>query len=200
MKINKKTAFIYIPITILIVFLMVFPKTSKIIGKFPGAISIVLIYVGMLAVESMEESPAEPVVEYGEFPFTLVYEVDGKVKKIEDTLICEYEGIDITMQGKRLKWKEYYLKNGDLLVIHKVSENEGIYYYPGSVYYFMGDKSAKRVSNEEKTFSAIAYNKETDSGHIYIRHSIDAKELYEKYRIKILSFECAQPIENLFIR
>ncbi len=44
----------------------------------------------------------------GEFPFCLEYEIKGKRSVIQDTLICEYDGIGINEgQGKYREWKEH---------------------------------------------------------------------------------------------
>ena len=40
-------------------------------------------------------SVPEPRIKYGEFPFKLIYEIDGKTMTIEDTIICEFDGFKV---------------------------------------------------------------------------------------------------------
>ena len=59
-------------------------------------------------------NPPKPEIKYGEFPFVFVYELDGEIKTIEDTIVCEYDGIQWTNSGnKKRKWKSH-LKSGRL--------------------------------------------------------------------------------------
>ena len=51
-----------------------------------------------------------PEIRYGEFPFRLEYEINGERFVIEDTVICEFDGIGWNeAQGKFRKWKDYLL-------------------------------------------------------------------------------------------
>jgi hypothetical protein len=48
-----------------------------------------------------------PKNTYGEFPFLIVYEVDGERFTVRDSLICEYIGREAnTTRGKYIKWNE----------------------------------------------------------------------------------------------
>jgi hypothetical protein len=50
----------------------------------------------------------KPMNKQGEFPFRIVYEIDGFQTVIEDTLICEYKGTGINEGvGKHLVWNAY---------------------------------------------------------------------------------------------
>ena len=46
-------------------------------------------------------NPLKPEITYGEFPFTLTYELDGEIKTIEDVVVCEYDGIEWTNSGNK---------------------------------------------------------------------------------------------------
>ncbi|MFA8307240.1 YdgA family protein, partial [Paenibacillus alvei] len=50
------------------------------------ALPWILIYVGL----QLQPDPPRPEITYGEFPFKLVYEINGERKVIQDTVICEY--------------------------------------------------------------------------------------------------------------
>jgi len=63
---------------------------------------------------SLLPNPPKPGITYSEFPFRLVYEINGERKVIEDTLICEYDGIGMDEgRGKYRKWKEH-LASGNI--------------------------------------------------------------------------------------
>ncbi|MCQ4936305.1 hypothetical protein [Anaerotignum propionicum] len=49
----------------------------------------VTLYFG---ISSMPDPPV-PKITHGEFPFRLEFEIDGKTVVVEDTLICEYDGV-----------------------------------------------------------------------------------------------------------
>ena len=62
-------------------------------------ISAVLV-VFMLCFTGCYDDLPEPKIKYGEFPFVLTYEVDGEIRVIEDTIVCEYEGLTYTLTFK----------------------------------------------------------------------------------------------------
>ena len=54
------------------------------------------------------EPPDKPEVTYGEFPFTLIYEIDGETIIIEDTLVIRYKGVGSNKGiGKYNEWDRY---------------------------------------------------------------------------------------------
>lgn len=78
------------------------------------------IYLG---IQSEPNSPS-PTTKYGEFPFRLEYEIDGKRMVIQDTLICEYDGVGADEgRGKYRKWKQAKISSGeDRLTLLKLDE------------------------------------------------------------------------------
>ncbi|MED5017393.1 hypothetical protein P9847_08735 [Paenibacillus chibensis] len=162
-----------------------------------------LIYVGLL----FEANPPKPEIEHGEFPFRLIYEINGGTRVIEDTLICEYDGVGMDEgQGKYRKWKGH-LKSGNEEVIllkvkdpvalgidYKVVEQE-INIQIGSPRYYMGDlKDYEKYDNSSP--SAIYYEK-------YINDSsshglLNSEELYQKFNIKLISWTPSEPLVNNF--
>ncbi|AOT71444.1 hypothetical protein [Geosporobacter ferrireducens] len=62
-----------------------------------------ILFVGL----NMSPNPPKPTITHGEFPFHLVYEVDGKQYTIDDTIICDYAGTGMNeARGKHIKWEE----------------------------------------------------------------------------------------------
>lgn len=144
---------------------------------------------------SLLPNQPKPEITYGEFPFRLEYEIHGKRKIIQDTLICEYDGIGSDEgRGKYRKWKQR-LKSGDKrITLIKVNDVKEIYYPSGSTDYYMNDLG------ENESFNYIFPNAAFIEKNGEITHSgiIRANELFEKYKIKLISWEPSPPIKNTF--
>jgi len=141
-------------------------------------------------------NPPKPEITYGEFPFTLVYEINGEEKVVEDTLICEYDGVE--WAGDFVIW--YYkwkcsLKSGndnDRITLLKVDEDTEIYYRvsgwnmenPAALYTDYFSKSAWRVE---------IYPDYEVSGY-----TVSEEELLDTYGITIVSWEICASEEGVF--
>ena len=150
----------------------------------------------------------KPAVTYGEFPFKLTYEFHGNTKVIEDTIICEFDGFEVVGEaGKYRRWKAH-LKSGKeyitlfdarKLIAEKDYEGNKIlelYFDWGNAEYYMGDTmrhACGAQSLDEVCYLYRAKEKRT------IGHSVvGAKMALEKYKIELISWEVAPPIENTF--
>ena len=61
----------------------------------------------------LSPKPTEPSIKYGEFPFELVYKLDGETHVISDSIVCEYEGTE-ALETERIRvWKAYIKSTGD---------------------------------------------------------------------------------------
>ena len=149
----------------------------------------------------------KPEITYGEFPCVLTYEVDGEIKTIEDTIVCEFDGFEaLSEAGKYRKWKSY-LKSGDeeLVLLNLRDKNEvnefghtmlELFFYWGNAEYYMGDVDDGR-SNKEQDFKWVEYKYKNAEGQIG-GSAYKADEAYEKYKIRLISWEVAPPIKNEF--
>jgi len=150
-------------------------------------------------------SPNPPIPEqkYGEFEFRLVYIHDDEQIAIEDTLICEYDGIGMNEgRGKYIKWKQWYKSGNDAIVLLDLGIGSGIgrfgdvikshrIIYPlAPAEHFMG-------------FRADYVELFPDAAHFYIydhgwgSDRIAAEKLLEEYGISLISWEVAPPISNI---
>lgn len=152
-------------------------------------------------------NPPKPEITYGEFPFQLTYEIDGETKVIEDTIICEFDGFESRgTAGKYRVWKSY-LKSGneritllDLRPLELINELDytilELFFYWGNAAYYMGDNLDSGWKSAQ-SFDEVNYlyktKDETIGGSVY-----KADEAYEKYKIKLISWEIAPPIQNSF--
>jgi hypothetical protein len=140
-------------------------------------------------------NPLEPEITYGEFPFRLEYEIKGERKIIQDTLICEYDGIGADEgQGKYRKWKQRLASGNERVTLLKIDDTSEIYYNPGSTKYYMGDLR-----------DSIQYNHEFPNASMFRRDgrftsykTIRAEQLLSEYDIKLISWDYTPPIKNNF--
>ena len=189
-------------------------KKTLIITGIIGVVVCVLVALFYLFVISgaflmftyFAPNPPKPEITYGEFPFTLTYELDGEIKTMEDTLICEYDGVEWTNSGsKERKWK-YRFKSGreEIILIDFSDKDEihelgykmlNLYFFCGSPEYYMGETENFRRHPED--MKMIHYHYQTKEGKIGgSAYSLD--EAFEKYKVKIIDWKITEPIENKF--
>jgi hypothetical protein len=156
---------------------------------------------------SILPNPSKPEITCGEFPLRLVYEINGETKVIEDTLICEYDGIGMDEgQGKYRKWKGHLASGKERLLLLEVDNpvalrsdrkivKQEIYYPIGSARYYMGDM--KEYERYKQSFPNASYFEKYENGGAS-SGIIRADELLEKYNIKLISWDYTQPIKNKF--
>ncbi len=144
--------------------------------------------------------PDMPKITYGEFPFTLIYEIDGETITIEDTLVIRYRGIGANEGvGKYNKWDRYLKSNGvegyirqNVILFRGLLENGNsatIYLELGSCEYYMG-------LQEDMLYY---YYLDIKPGDIVIltheyNGPINEEDLNSNYGIKIIKVELSLPI------
>ena len=76
------------------------------------SIIILLVIIVVFSFSSCETAP-EPQIKEGEFPFEIVYEIDGEIITVNDIYVCEFDGYDWNEgRGKHRKWKGYIKSSG----------------------------------------------------------------------------------------
>ena len=160
--------------------------------------------------------PAEPSITEESFPFTLDYELNGKKKVIEDTMICKYTGSEWygTSDEKSRTWGMKLKSGKDAVVLwegkNKRGEQQRIVWGVDPAY-FMGDgDDVKKYElpdkeyffypgmTEEEYYNTYIELETKESDGLIDEESLGKRKLLEKYGIKILNWECALPIENSF--
>lgn len=146
-------------------------------------------------------NPNTPEITYSEFPICLEYEINGQYTKVEDILICEFDGFGFNEgNGKFRKWKAR-LKSGNNRITLLKNGNIEIYYFPVKddsrlAGVFMGD-TEYHLGGVGDTFPDAWYttNFEDKTINDYI---INADDMIDKYNLKLLKWECSKPIQNKF--
>ncbi len=134
-------------------------------------------------------SPAEPATTYAEFPFELVYEIDGEIHTVNDAYVCEYDGIGMNEgMGKYWKWKGHIKGTGKAGVYLTEDEDKIIYCNVGNPQYYMNDK-------HYPTAEPIIPRLYDVSKHSLDSSDLTQLEITKRYNIQIISWEFAEPIE-----
>ena len=148
-------------------------------------------------------SPPKPQITYGEFPISIIYEVDGITKVINDSIICEFDGFELRGEaGKYRKWKTY-LKSGNERLVLLQGEDAGVTFEISASYgladYYMGDYSRQSKEAYETAMTTDRYLGfiQWENG-VQTGRSILKDEVLEKYKLKVIDVQYSQPIENTF--
>ena len=130
-------------------------------------------------------------MKFAEFPFKLVYKIDGQQKVINDTLICKYDGIGMNEgQGKYRQWKSQLASGNKDIILKQLNNKTQIIYIVGSPEDYMGD--SENFHSEDIDFRSAILKQEFDVS------GIDSKTLKKMYNISIISFKISEPIKNQF--
>ena len=146
---------------------------------------VLLAISGVVEKVTSEPAPVAPPPEitYGEFPVELVYEIDGETVTVSDIYVCEYEGY----RHRRHDWNAYMKSTGEPgFVLHKDLFTK-VYCRIGYAGYYMGEDVG-----EPEMEAVVIYKDFSGSGVLF------PAELYEKHKIKLISWTMPEPIENHF--
>lgn len=164
------------------------------------------------------EEPEKPQITQESFPFTLVYELNGKELVIEDTMICKYTGSDWYMNDnkKSRTWDMELESGGDSIVLWEgenvEKEKQKIIIGVEPEYYMddvNDDEEYGQVDQDDNFFPGMT--KEEYRNSYLLLQTVDSEggideevvrkeELLSQYGIKILSWKCREPIKNNFIK
>ena len=148
------------------------------------------------------EEPAKPEVTYSEFPIQIEYMAFGERIVIDDTLICEFKGVErktwlemintgvsaVRLWDSRLeKAQEDHIDHIILLSDDQIT----IDYSLGSADYYMGDISIRTTYPSFRVFET------QPSGEVTCTHIFSAEEL-KTYGIEVIDCLLAEPIKNSF--
>ena len=172
-------------------------KKGLLIGLgIPLLLSFGLIFVFALPniMAWMGPDPPMPEITYGEFPFRIEYEVYGEVMVVEDTIICEFDRVELAGDHKIRRWKSYLASNGErYIMLYAIDATKKICCSSIGASYFMGDGGS--YSNE---YPPGSFLKELRGNTWDTTAKVSTKELLEQYGIRFISWEYSEPIVNTF--
>lgn len=151
----------------------------------------------------------QPKIKHGEFPFKLKYELNGKSYDINDTVICDFEGFDISGGfGKFRTWKEN-LESGkhrftiilnenihSVLQSGRVNKRSEVYFEYGDGNYYMGDPDGAIHAMPHFCY-VETYEKSPKETHVEAT-PLTKEQLQKYFGIKIVEWTFSQPIKNTF--
>ena len=157
-------------------------------------ISAFILLLILLNVSACTHIPS-PEITKAEFPFEIVYEIDGETIVINDVFICEYDGIEWNEgQGRHRQWNGYVKSTGKDYVVLLEDGNLKFACKVGTAAYYMGDPS---MANAGEYTPSIYYIRTFESGGVSSGVA-GIEPLLEEYKIKLVSYKLSKPVENSF--
>ena len=138
-----------------------------------------------------------PEITEGSFDFSVSYELNGEVKTVTDTYVCNYSGVSFTLEGTAYRyWKgafEGALKKDDSIKICDTQDGGEIILsflmYPE---YFMGEPD---YADFTPSYDLAVYYYDENG---YILEDFDDEQTLASHGVRFIGFEYGDPIENLF--
>ena len=153
-------------------------------------------------------NPSSPAKTHYEFDFILVYEFNAQEVTVKDSIVCEYDGVKrLGTAGNKRKWKSYIKSSGserivlaDIGALDYVNDfgeaiTELVFDY-GNAEFYMGDNGNGGVFPAQNLDYVSYLSVMADGNTRY--NDIPAEEAYEKFGVRLISWECDPPIKNTF--
>jgi len=146
---------------------------------------------------ALSPTPPKPKNTYGEFPFHLVYEVDGEQFTIDDVIVCEFIGRGANEgSGKFLKWDMRLLSGNDYgrlaqtrqsIAVVKLLDDVIMHNYVGHIYYDLGTPQYYLGYNAIDGYSPCkVFNAASEI--------FEADDLWNRYKIRIIEAIFSKPM------
>ncbi len=168
----------------------VMPFLTHIVAAVFFLLHIISMFLLLMLDSAFAPGPEVPAITYGEFPFRIVYSIDGEIFELEDSYICECKGVGFEYAlHKDLIW-ETYLKDSCTRYIELCDIPNGyrLCLYAGSPEYYMLESFPPYGDHVPGEYLHSSSNDR--------REEISFEEAKEKYRLEIISAEFSEPIEN----
>jgi hypothetical protein len=170
---------------------------------FVGSVFFCVFLTGCIG-ELFAENEPRPQITYGEFPFTLVYELHGEEHTIENVMIAEFRGflrdpgetIRRRAWRSRLKYSQGLSGYDTEIIVFQDEEIRLTIAVPGGGA-FLGES---RSTVGEPQTHILRTSKYSDSFFVISRTTQFELFKYhiEKHGFRLINFEIAPPIVNTF--
>ena len=148
-----------------------------------------------------------PRIEYGEFPFRIVYKIDGVTHEIEDVIEARFTGIQM---GSR-RWTSN-VRNGTNMRISifrdsdvpsiftrgRINESIEISFWVGTAGYYMGDRRSNYSPGPKINYRETYRMSTGGTGTNTVSRTITKQQLADHFGIEILEWNFSEPIRNQF--
>lgn len=164
----------------------------EVVGIVMGMIAWVVIAIAFCIADITAPTPLEPVIQKAEFHYELQYELDGVEKVYNNTMICEYLGIERREEagaGKERLWKREYIES---TTVETLDTYHIICYPQGIAKYYMGDPD-RYLEYKNELEIEVKYDDERRN-----LSKEEQEEFFNEHKFKIISWYCDPPIENTF--
>lgn len=140
------------------------------------------------------KKPLLPERTQGEFPYKIVYELNGETHTVEGKYICKYDGIATDEgRGKHRTWVGYVDGTEEKSVYLFENEEVAIYCYIGDAGYYMGDNEYSGHIEGTPLIPRLFCKPKIEE-----IISLTEDEIFERYKIRILEYKISEPIANSF--
>ena len=193
-----------------------YPVISMVILKVILAVYLMMIISAPLDAMNRQQASRSPEITSGEFPFRVVYELEGTTHVMEDVLICEFAGHEQGTGRRRWRWRLRYdveatpvdgfrdtlllLEGEDMPSIFapdRINERFRVFVDAGTCSHYMGDRHSwsrgPLIQIQERLFAA-----DGGPGRSIRDMDLTFEQLEEHFGIYIIEFSFSDPIENRF--
>ena len=151
---------------------------------FLPVIAFLFLFISFQSVSFWEPSPDVPFIQYGEFPFVVEYNLNGETYVVENSVICNYEGVQISGSLGEYKNRQWTASvNGietAFIELGTIEENAELALRIGTAEYYMSDPDSHGVP----------------PGEILIRNRINMTLEEALAKVEIITMDFSPPIEN----
>ena len=159
-------------------------------------IKIIAILISLWMILSLPgcASLPSPQVTEGEFPFEIVYEIDGETVTVNDVYVCAFSGFGLNTGGIHREWEGYIKSSGDEALILFEDDGLKLACSVGSPEYYMSDPVVSSEEYVPKVYYVIEPN--DVGGKTY--GALGIESLLAQYKIELISWKLSEPIQNSF--
>ena len=156
---------------------------------------LIMVFMLVSVLASCEVEPA-PNIKEGRFDVSVTYEVNGETKTLDLVYVCEYDGVDWTLEGTSYRaWNGHFegYEDGDIIEVCEADDGSKIH-LSFLIYaeYFMGEPEYIDDFYPVVMTERIYYEDGTEM------ISSDQELIAAYYGVRIISLEYDKPIENTF--
>jgi hypothetical protein len=139
----------------------------------------------------------KPMIESGEFDFSVTYEYDGERKTVSGVYVCEYTDLSWTIDGGYSRTWSGYIEGNEIedhVRIDTTEDGSEIFLVLNlNADYFMDDYNFDLYGFPEPYIMVKYYTEDGTMGIIY-----DVDDIKEMCGASIISYEYDEPVENSF--